>query len=403
MGLFARNHRLGETIAEARRDRGLTQRQLADLCGYSQSTISRLERGLQSVHDVRMLALVADRLGIAHERVGLSSEGASTQNERVNRRHFLGASAALGMPALPDDIATAHRAVNPAVVDHLRRLRATLVQSDSLYGPRSVIGTVQDHLKVLAQQLLPATTGRLRRALLQTSAEWAEFAGWLHEDLGQPERSLWWSDRAMEWAQEADDPARQSFILMRKAQQSANLSQPQRTLGLAAAALRVRGDVAQRVRASAHLQLAHGHAWGGDQTETARALDAAREMVDDGETPTDGLGGYCVPAYVEIQRASCLLRLGKPAEAVTVYERALGTWPSQYERERGLHLARFANAHAANRDPDEACAVGGQALEIIRETASRRTKAELQRVVTGLAPWRRMSAVRDLTEAVSVL
>ncbi|MET8180752.1 helix-turn-helix transcriptional regulator [Streptomyces sp. NPDC005336] len=401
MGQSAHHRSAGEAISAARRQRGWTQQQLADRCGYSQSTISRLERGRQSARDVDVLALVADRLGMAPSEVGLA-EG-TPHNAQVNRRDFLGATAAAaGLGVLPTPAgATVRRSINPAVVGHLRHLRATLVQSDSLYGPHCVISAVHDHLTVLERQLLPAAAGPLRRRILETGAEWAEFAGWLYEDLGRPDQGLWWSDRAMEWAQEADDPVRQAFILMRKSQQSVSLMQQQRAVGLASAALRVRGDVPARIRASAHLQEAHGHALARYETAAVRALDAARELVDGDDAVPDRLGGYCVPSYADAQRATCYLRLGRPADAVATYQQALDHWPAIYQRERGLHLARLANAHAADRSPDAACATAMEALEISRETESRRTTEELRRVVTGLAAWRRTAMVRNLTEAIA--
>ncbi|MFT9476795.1 helix-turn-helix domain-containing protein [Streptomyces sp. Mo3] len=397
------NHRsAGEAIAAARRERGWTQQQLAAMCGYSQSTISRLERGRQSARDIGVLALVADRLGMVPSEVGLA--GVAPHNAGVNRRGFLGTTAAAGLGLLPTPAGSgAHRPVNPAVVDHLRQLRVTLVQSDGFYGPHSAISAVHDHLTVIEQQLLPAATGTLRRDILQTGAEWAEFAGWLYEDLGRPDQGLWWSDRAMEWAQEADDPVRQAFILMRKAQQSVSLMQQQRAVGLAAAALRVRGNVPSRVRASAHLQAAHGHALIGDEPAALRALDAAQVLVDEDDSVSEQLGGYCNRSYAWAQRATCCLRLGRPADAVATYQQALHRWPSTYQRERGLHLARLANAHAADRSPDAACATAMEALDITRETESSRTTAELRRVITGLAPWRRTAMVRDLSEAVAAV
>jgi transcriptional regulator with XRE-family HTH domain len=38
---------LAARVAEQRRDRGLSQRELADLCGTTQSAIARLERGVR--------------------------------------------------------------------------------------------------------------------------------------------------------------------------------------------------------------------------------------------------------------------------------------------------------------------------------------------------------------------
>ncbi|MGW2324300.1 hypothetical protein ACWC5C_00885 [Streptomyces sp. NPDC001700] len=66
-----------------------------------------------------------------------------------------------------------------------------------------------------------------------------------------------------------------------------------------------------------------------------------------------------------------------------------------------LNLARLANAHAAHRSPDAACSTAMEALNISRETESRRTTEELRRVVTSLAPWRRTPMVRDLTEVIA--
>ncbi len=347
-----------------------------------------------------MLALVADRLGMAPCDVGLA--GDAPHHADVNRRGFLGAAAGLGILPAPAK-APVRRPVNPAVIGQLRQLRTSLVQSDSLYGPHYAISAVRDHLAVIEEQLLPAADGSLRRQVLETASEWAEFAGWLYEDLGRPEQGLWWSDRAMEWAQEAGDSVRQAFILMRKAQQSVGMMQQQRALGLAGAALRVRGDVPARIRASAHLQEAHGHALAGHETAAVGALDTARELIEGHEAVSDDLGGYCVPSYVEAQRATCCLRLGKPAEAVTIYQRALDQWPALYQRERGLHLARLATAHAADRSPDAACATAMKALEISGETESRRITAELRRAVTGLAPWRRTPMVRELAEAVAAV
>ncbi|GAA2360056.1 hypothetical protein GCM10010246_57850 [Streptomyces cuspidosporus] len=318
----------------------------------------------------------------------------------MNRRNFLGTAVGLGILPAPVG-STTRRPINPAVVDHLRHLLVTLVQSDGLYGPHSAISAVHDHLTVIEQQLLPAATGALRRRILETASEWAEFAGRLYEDLGHPGKGLWWSDRAMEWAQEADEPVRQAFILMRKSQLSAGLRQQQRVVGLAAAALRVRGDVPARIRASARLQEAHGHAIVGEESDALRALDSAEALVGGDGAVTDQLGGYCNSSYVEAQRATCYLRLGKPAEALAAFQRALNSWPDTYQRERGLHLARLAGAHAANRSPDAACATAMEAVEITRETESRRTTAELRRVVTSLAPWRRTEMVQRLTEAIT--
>lgn len=44
--VFDRAYALGAALAEARRERGLKQRQLAELSGVDQADISRIERGI---------------------------------------------------------------------------------------------------------------------------------------------------------------------------------------------------------------------------------------------------------------------------------------------------------------------------------------------------------------------
>jgi len=45
------------------------------------------------------------------------------------------------------------------------------------------------------QQLREERSGADRRALLQVQAEYAEFAGWLHQDLGDFQAARYWLDR----------------------------------------------------------------------------------------------------------------------------------------------------------------------------------------------------------------
>lgn len=55
---------LAEAVYEARLDAGLSQEQLADLCGTSQSVVSYLERGRYPGIGLRLLTRVADELDL---------------------------------------------------------------------------------------------------------------------------------------------------------------------------------------------------------------------------------------------------------------------------------------------------------------------------------------------------
>ena len=55
--------RIGQRIAELRKERGLTQTQLAERCGLQQAHIARIEAGRYSV-GLDTLAQIADVMGM---------------------------------------------------------------------------------------------------------------------------------------------------------------------------------------------------------------------------------------------------------------------------------------------------------------------------------------------------
>jgi predicted Zn-dependent protease len=93
----------------------------------------------------------------------------------------------------------------------------------------------------------------------------------------------------------------------------------------------------------------------------------------------EGPGRYCTPGYVEIQRATCWLELGRPDRAIPVLERELSRLPAVHRRDRGVYLARLAAAYTAAGERDAAAAAATQARVIARATGSQRILRELRR------------------------
>jgi tetratricopeptide (TPR) repeat protein len=306
-----------------------------------------------------------------------------------------------------EDLQTSNRPslpVSTQIVDELTALRASLVRSDALLGPGRLIATVGEQVANV-QDMLGSSHGELRQRVFELAALYAEFHGWLLEDAGQPIRGQAWTARSLEWAQAGENPDLAAYTLMRRAQQAVSRQDAALTIGLARAAGRVEG-VSARIRSASAQQQAHGLAVEGEQTQALTALDQAEALLD-GEPAEDvegdayALAEWCTPAYVTAQRANVYLTLGRSAEAVHTFTVALESWPAEYRRERGLHLARKARALAVDRRPDEAVAAGGEALTIARNTGSRRTLDEL-RVVARLAAEQGAggSDVTDFAEAV---
>jgi tetratricopeptide (TPR) repeat protein len=278
-------------------------------------------------------------------------------------------------PALP---------VSSQILDELTVLRASLVRSDALLGPGRLIATVGEQVANV-QDMLGSAHGDLRRRAFDLAALYAEFHGWLLEDVGQRARARAWTARSLEWAQAGESSDLTAYTLMRRAQQAAAQQDAALTIGLAEAAGRVDG-VAVRIRSASVQQRAHGHAVEGEEVRALAALDEAEALITSGTPDTRtvdpyNLADWCTLDYVRAQRANVYLTLGRAADAVRSFDQALADWPTEYYRERGLHLARRARALAIDHRPDEAVAAGQEALEIARSTGSRRTLDELGAVV----------------------
>jgi transcriptional regulator with XRE-family HTH domain len=327
----------------------------------------------------------------------------------------LGASGGAARPRLPDSAApggarlpvpaiATPRCVDPEAVGRLGTILIEYAKLDNLLGPH-LLTLTKLHLQFISE-LLTVAAGEGRTELLTVGARYAEFAGWLHQDAGNPQEAAYWSDRAMGWAEAADNDLMVSYVLMRKSNQASSQGDANRTLGLARAALRGQDRLSPRARALSLRQQARGHALSGDATECARALDAAREQAaapeDQGEEDRI-LTGSCTPAFIEMEAADCAMLLGQPDQAVVTFQHGLATLPAQYQRDRAVNLARLAVAHAASQEPERACAVGQETAVIVTGTWSARAVAELRRLPTLLSSWPDLAAVAELEATLAAL
>jgi tetratricopeptide (TPR) repeat protein len=288
--------------------------------------------------------------------------------------------------------------MNP--IETLRQLRRALINADNLLGAGAVLPAVHGQIQVI-RQLRGDCRGADRRALLALQAQYAEFAGWLHQDARDFQAAGYWLDRALEWSHAATDHELATYVMARKSQLAGDMRDATSAIDLAGAA----GSMARkasRLKATAATYGAHGYALAGQRTACLRAIDGAREMAGrldaDPESPwATWLDG----AYIDVQRGRCLSALGDHAKAATVFQQAIRDLPPAFRRDRGVYLAREALAHAGAREPEQAAAVGMQAVAIAHDTQSGRVIDELAQVGTGLAPWATLPAVADFQDALT--
>lgn len=285
-------------------------------------------------------------------------------------------------------------------VEHLRNLRAVLVESDNILGPRHIVSTVEEHIGLIGQ-LRQARTGADRQALLDMQAQYAEFAGWLHQDLGDFARAGHWLNRALEWSHAAGDQVMVTYILARKSQLAGDMHDGATAVDLAGAAANT-ARPRSRLSAAAATYAAHGYALLGEHGETLRVIDDAHGRLGDlDDDLASHWGSWLDNAYVTVQRAHCLEILGDHGQAATVFQQAIKDLRPEYRRDRGVYLAREARAHAHDADPEQAAAAGMAALALAVETGSGRIVHELARLDTDLAGWHAVPDVRDLRAALT--
>jgi transcriptional regulator with XRE-family HTH domain len=393
----------GQEASALRQALRLTIRDFAEHLGVAERTVANWEASGSAMVPVPVMQAALDTVlarasDDAKARFGMLLAATRNPAGLPGSAVTLGAAALAGPAPVP-------RRLDPEAIRRLRTILMEYVKIDNLLGPAHLLDLVALHLNFIGE-LLTLASGQIRVELLTVGAWYAEFAGWLYQDAGHPQAATYWTDRALSWVQAADDPLRVSYVLMRKSNQASGLGDAARTLDLARAALRGKDRLAPRVRALALRQEARGHALSGDPAACARALEAAQEQAaapgDQGDDER-ALAGYCTPSYIDGEAADCWMLLEQPRKAVTILEHGLAAWPAPYQRDRGLNLARLAVAHAADREPEQACAVAQEAAGIVSNTWSARATAELRRLPTLLAAWPDMAPVTELRETLAAL
>lgn len=328
----------------------------------------------------------------------------------LNRRDLLkGGIAAVALPGLGLDeiqhvayaLDDAHRYLDGPVVDYFRRVLEKAKRDDGALGPKKTLPVMLGLLGAVDAQARDVKP-TVRRELLAVGADGAEFAGWLYRDVQQPQAAVFWYDRAMEWAQEADNAAMQGYVLLKKSQMAYDERDALRMLTLAQAAGHDRWQLPARVRAEVTQQEALGRAMLGDPLDVVRAqlADAEALLTDAPEDQPDTLGAYFNGHTRLLRDAITYTEAGKPSLAADLFSDVMSTGTLSH-RDTGFFNARRAAALALSGEPDEAARVGKVSAAVAHEVKSERTVRVLGEVIQTLDRWRSRPAVREFRESLT--
>ncbi|WP_413102203.1 helix-turn-helix domain-containing protein [Streptomyces sp. Inha503] len=364
----ARQGDYGRVVSLARRDASVSQSQLGDACGISQSAVSRLEGRGTASYDMTILARAATHLHIPPRLVGLADHTAAHVAENgphdVHRRNFLaGTAATIAAPALParhpEPTDTGQAATLRVATTAFRRL-------DGTTPSRQLSEPVLAHLR-LTQAITSAAAVEQRARLAAVGSEAASLAGWLAWDMNDIGSARTWYGAAIKAARTSGDRLLLAYQLGSLAGFEADAGNAPQGLALVRKAHRQLGDAAPAI-ATAWLATveALAHAAAGDRPAAETALDQAARSTDavqDEQAPPWPWVFTFTHTKVAAARLTCGARLGLPEWVAASQDAAAAALTSSHEKQRALLMLDLAAAQLATGRLDGAFALAGRALE----------------------------------------
>lgn len=273
-----------------------------------------------------------------------------------------------------------------------------------LVSPALVLPTLisETHLlRSMASGTPPGDGGGLWRL----AAQFAEFVGWMVQELGDDREAMWWTDKAVEMAATGGDESLRPYALFRRADTTIHHDDPKGTIDLArraqadpAATARVRGLAAQRE--------AQGYALLGRPEECFRALDRSAQLLDEAkQAPTFApvLGTTRTPDPTALARGWCLVDLGKPAAAAEALEPGMTFFAPGATRARARYGLRTALAHAVAGELKRPCDIVEQLADDLRQIDSATLRHDLRLLNIEFRRRATNPRVRDLLPIVADL
>jgi len=434
-----RTRDIGEVFRLISQHTGASQSQLGAAVGLEQGYVSRVIRG-RAVTSIEVLERIADGCALpddARAAMGLAPRGcgppASADADRavaapgswrddldnlamlwrgdVNRRDVVRQAfsvAGYTVPALrwftatdPGPVAQAgERPIGSPDVATIREMTAAFRKLDNHFGGGHARTTVARYLSVDVVPMLrggrfDADTGR---GLLSATAELTLLAAWQAYDTADHGTAQRYLISALSLAQAAGDQALGAEILAAMSHQAAYLGNATEAVDLArAAGQAARVTAVPALAAEALVLEANGYARAGDAKACAAALHRAERTLDRADRTGDPQWmTYFDEAYLSAKFGHCFRRLGQAQHAERFARRSL-EMDSRYVRGRVFNLTLLATAYAQQGNPEPACAVGGQALDLVVNLKSARAVGYLRDLRHLLIPYRSQPPVRRFT------
>lgn len=388
----------GQRVQRIRKERKLTQHELAALLQKTPSWMSQVERGVQPVRRMDVLQEIADALGVSVQQLrpdAPSPAELATEPRPLSQSNDLDRARQLisGHPA-PDVLLGTAPDTPPVALDELA-IRVEEVWELTHAGQLATLSdAVTDLLPTLERTVRTVEKDRRAEAYLLLARVYQALAAAFVRQ-SEPDAAWVAADRAISAAELSDDPLNVCAGVFRMVQafvRLKHLDQAEHAAHTAIAALEQRGDLGPEglsVLGSLHLVLALVHARSSQRTEARAEIEKARAIAAEIGEDRNDFNLEFGPTNVEIQAVSTAIDLGDAGEALDI-GLAIDAESLSPERQ-GRLLMDLGRAHAQRRHAGEAvdCLLRAEALSpetVLTHIASRAAIKELVLISAGNPP-----------------
>ena len=310
----------------------------------------------------------------------------------------------LTSPAANPPTAIGLRQVGRADIEAIRDLTLSYREMDNRLGGGKLRPAIVSYLDDHVSRLLTSGsyTDDVGRQLAAACGELSQLAGWVAYDSDHHGLAQRYLTQALAYARHADDPALAAEVLAAQAHQALYLARSGEAIDLSRAAQAAADRHGSATLLTECLVMeAHGHAARDDARACGTALAAAERTFDRATREDDPAWlAYFDEAYLAARMAQCFRDLGEAGHAARYATRSLDM-DGRYVRGRAFNLSLLATAHAAQGEPEQACHVGRQALDLTARLNSARSVRYVRDLVRRLRPRQTdVPAVRDFTAEV---
>lgn len=269
----------------------------------------------------------------------------------------------------------------PVVAGYERVLRE-LKDIGRSTGPRFVTASMKSVTRTLTDAA-PLAVGEQRAEIWLLASKFAEYAGWMAQEAGDPAEALRWTNLAVRWGAQGGDETVAAYALVRKAFIAQHRGDTHAAIGCADQAA---GHPAANpvIRAHAARRAAQGHAHRGDAIACREALERfASHVAEAIGDRTPHWGPRTENGNPRLIEASCMLSLRRFELAADLFDAERRRRPAvpADSNSQARFAVRHATALAGVGRLDDACQIVEATLPVIKRVDSATVRAELGRFV----------------------